>query len=347
MQKYSIFSHPTYLDIDNTNDEDGVSLGSTSARFRDVMTFEQHALTICSIIVVLLGLGVVQHRNYLRNVFSNRTLILDEEAHSVPRRHVAVCAAVRDTPENVDEWVRYHHDEIGVSTFYLMVTDDPYVNILEDALGPWIQRGVVELYPLPYVNPRTVPQMQVTLYEACLDEVRDQHDFIGFWDVDEFVTPVAARNNGSRFVTFLMDNMMDVGGLALNWRIVGPSGHMTKPDGGILANYKLCTPWDYHENEEIKSIVNTKYAVKPLSDPHTFEYQEGYYAVDCLKQRVHGGRHPKGIDNNPPLYALYHYVTKSWDEYREKMRRGSAMGNRKTEAYFKHIQDIGQVPCDV
>ena len=260
------------------------------------------------------------------------------------RRHLAVCAAVRDTPDNIVEWVQYHHNIIGVSTFYLMVTDDPDVHIIEAALDPWIQRGIVELYPLPYVNPRTVPQLQVTLYEGCLEGVRDQHDFIGFWDVDEYVAPVAT--NGSSFVTFLMDEMMDVGGLALNWRIVGPSGHVTKPTGGVLENYQLCTPWEYHENEEIKSVVNTKHVRKPLSDPHTFEYQPGYHAVDCLKQRVDGGRHPNGI-KEPPMYVLYHFVTKSWEEYREKMKRGSAMGNRKTEAYFRHIQDIGNVPCGI
>ncbi len=290
-----------------------------------------------SLIAILVGLYLYTKKDDL------------DESSSVDggskRRHLAVCAAVRDTPENVVEWVQYHHNHIGVDTLYLMVTDDPGVSILERALESWIRRGVVELYPLPYVNPRTVAQLQVTLYESCLEAVQSQHDFVGFWDIDEYVAPVA-RTNGSTFAQFLMDNMMDVGGLALNWRIVGPSGHTTKPTGSVLESYQLCTPWKYHENEEIKSIVNTKYAVKPLSDPHTFEYQPGYYAVDCLKRRVVGGRHPQGIEN-PPLYALYHFVTKSWEEYREKMRRGSAMGNRKTKAYFRHIQDIGTVPCSI
>lgn len=305
-------------------------------------TLQQRVVSVFVPPLILLGITclLLNHRYDVSVWFG-----VDEEKAAAPR-HVAVCAAVRDTPDNVLEWVEYHHTLIGVSTFYLMVTDDPDVHVLEAALAPWVRKGVVELYPLPYVNPRTVPQLQVRLYEACLDTVRDRHAFVGFWDIDEYIVPVAAPSNGSTFVSFLMDTMMDVGGLALNWRIVGPSGHVTQPVGGTLKNYQRCTPWEYHENEEIKSIVNTRYALKPLSDPHTFEYMQGYYAVDCLKHRVRGGRHPHGIVH-PPLYALYHFVTKSWDEYREKMRKGSAMGNRKTESYFKQIQDIATVPCGI
>ena len=140
---------------------------------------------------------------------------------------------------------------------------------------------------------------------------------------------------------------MDVGGVALNWRIVGPSGHHKKPEHrGVLRNYDRCTPWNFTENEEIKSVVNTRYAVRPLSDPHTFEYLEGYHAVDCSGRRVNAGRNPEGVQS-PPLFSLHHYVTKSWEEYQEKMRRGSAMGNRKSSEYFQRIQEIATEACAV
>lgn len=258
------------------------------------------------------------------------------------RSSLALCVAVRDSPENVLEWVQYH-EAVGVGKFYLMVTDDPDVEVLEHVLQPWIWTGVVELYSLPYVNPRTVPQLQVTLYHVCLDSVRENHAFIGFWDIDEFIVPLQPTE--TNFADFLTTHMMHVGGVAINWRIVGPSGHETKPaTGGVLDNYQVCTPWNYLENEEIKSVVNTEFALAPLSDPHTFSYKEGYFAVDCQGRRVEGGRNPRGVESPPP-FALYHYVTKSKEEYRQKMRRGSAMGNRKNEDYFNRIQNISKIPC--
>ena len=102
---------------------------------------------------------------------------------------LAVCAAVRDSPGNIIEWIDYHRaPAIGVDKFYLMVTDDPDVAVLEEALGPLIAGSVVELYDLQHVNPTTVSQLQVNLYARCLDAVRDKHDFVGFWDVDECVS---------------------------------------------------------------------------------------------------------------------------------------------------------------
>ena len=146
-------------------------------------------------------------------------------------------------------------------------------------------------------------------------------------------------------ISIFLANFTHFGGLALNWRIVGPSGHESKPSGGVLKNYNQCTPWSYKENREIKSIVNTKYVIKPTSDPHTFIFKDGYFAVDGMGRQVQGGVHSLGVES-PPRFALYHFVTKSKSEYEEKMKRGSAMGNRKTRAYFKKIENAANVMCE-
>ncbi len=273
------------------------------------------------------------------------SLAPDQSSRTAPHSRLAVCVAVRDSPENVLEWVRYHHNAsvVGVDKFYIMVTDDPDVHLLRRAVQPLIDASVVELYDLPYVNPRTVPQLQVALYARCLDSVRDKHDYVGFWDVDEYI--VRRDASVEAFREFLgREEVMHSGGVALNWRIVGPSGHETRPlSGSLLDTYRMCTPWSYAENEEIKSVVRTEHAVGPRSDPHTFEYKEGYHAVDPEGRVVSGGRNPAGARD--PRYALYHFVTKSKEEYREKMRRGSAMGNRKDMSYFESLERLAVVPC--
>ena len=138
----------------------------------------------------------------------------------------------------------------------------------------------------------------------------------------------------------------------MGWRVVGYSGQVTKPSvGGILRNYIMCTPWDFIDNQEIKSIVNTKYAMYPTSDPHTFEYKDGKYLVDAEGHKVEHARNERisgawRDEQKSPKLALYHYVTKSEEEYKEKMRRGSAMGNRKDWGYFRRIQDAAVVHCN-
>ncbi len=53
-----------------------------------------------------------------------------------------------------------------------MITDDPKVGYVKEVLQPFLEQGAVEIYSLPYVNPRTVQQLQVKLYSICLDSVR-------------------------------------------------------------------------------------------------------------------------------------------------------------------------------
>lgn len=93
--------------------------------------------------------------------------------------NVAVCVAVRESAEDIFEWVKYHK-HIGISKFYLMITDDPKVKQVEEVLQPFLKQGAVEIYSLPYVNPGTVQQLQVKLYSICLESVRYETDDISF-----------------------------------------------------------------------------------------------------------------------------------------------------------------------
>ena len=133
--------------------------------------------------------------------------------------NVAVCAAVRERAEDILEWVSYHK-YIGISKFYLMITDDPKVGHVKEVLRAFWEQGTVEIYHLPYVNPRTVQQLQVRLYSICLESVRcvtsltvmsftkpknewktgnvlccrEDHDFLGFWDVfSHSIQPIATN----------------------------------------------------------------------------------------------------------------------------------------------------------
>jgi hypothetical protein len=178
---------------------------------------------------------------------------------------------------------------------------------------------------------------------------RNLHQFIGFWDIDEFLVPITISPSS---VLEYMRKFETEGALGVSWRVVGPSGHVRKPHGGVLRNFNSCTPWDYPDNSEIKSIVNAKYALHPTSDPHTFVYAQGKTAVDTVGEAIlDGSRHPLIAkrwkeEGRPPTLALYHFVTKSEEEYQIKMKRGSAMGNRKDMSYFKKIMSAATEPCE-
>lgn len=101
----------------------------------------------------------------------SRASSFNHGSESTGNAYFALCAALKESPKDVREWVDYHR-ALGVGKFYLMVTDDPDVNLLGSNLTDHIIDGAVELFSLPRVNPRTINLLQVKLYDACLQSVR-------------------------------------------------------------------------------------------------------------------------------------------------------------------------------
>lgn len=97
---------------------------------------------------------------------------------------LAMCAASKDGPADVREWVEYHL-ALGFDTIYLFDTDNP--EGVRWALEDFIASGAVQYYDLPGVSPRTVPRLQLRIYELCLREAARKHDWMAFFDVDEFL----------------------------------------------------------------------------------------------------------------------------------------------------------------
>jgi hypothetical protein len=85
--------------------------------------------------------------------------------------YLAACAAARDAPAALREWVDFHA-ALGVGKFYIVAADDPGAGALAAALDAHVAAGRVELFALPRASPATVPLLQVSLYAACLAAAR-------------------------------------------------------------------------------------------------------------------------------------------------------------------------------
>lgn len=140
-----------------------------------------------------------------------------------------------------------------------------------------------------------------------------------------------------------MKDYESYGGLAMNWNLFGSSGHIQRPAGGVLANYDKCLPRLHKEHKAVKVIANTEYLAAIGMDPHHVRYTSPLvFTVTEKGQKVTGGfTSYVSVDR----IALYHYVLKSENEYKRKMRRGSAAGNHKGLAYFNNLDAISTDTC--
>ena len=245
---------------------------------------------------------------------------------------VALCLAVKDEHKDLREWVDYHRG-IGVSKFYIF--DNNSSKPLLSELTDYIQEELVQYH---YIIGRSMAHPQFEIYNRCLQLYRNYHTFMGFIDADEYIVIP-----GKQPIAEVLKPYAAYGGLVMNWRQMGPSGHVQRPEGGILANYWKCFEEDSDNNKHVKSIVVTAHALAPFG-AHAFKYNPGFSAVNVRFEPVNGPF------SSPPDWSkifLYHYVTRSREDYQAKMVRGSGAGNHKPASWFDQVDRLSTANCSL
>ena len=251
-------------------------------------------------------------------------------------QYFAICVSAKDQHDDICEWVEYH-ERLGAGKIY--VFDDSSKPPMLDQLKRFIQSGLVEYHFIGQSNHTAIPRPQLYVYDQCITRYRSRHQFIAFIDVDEFLF---LRDPSVANMPALLHEYEAEAGLVVNWVQFGSSGHIHKPNGGTLANFWKCIPLQHPENLHVKTIANTLYVDRVLGDPHHFLYFDGKTAVNEKFEAVHG---PRSSHHEILRIALYHYVTKSRDEYRKKIERGSAMKNFKTIEFFEKVETEATEEC--
>lgn len=104
-----------------------------------------------------------------------------------PDGYAALCACVRDQRRDLRYWIEYHA-WLGVDKFY--VFDHNSTRPLASGLSDYLATGLVELQAFKG-RPRRLPSFldtnQWRAYQACIEQHRGRHRWIGFLDVDEFI----------------------------------------------------------------------------------------------------------------------------------------------------------------
>ena len=278
-------------------------------------------------------------------------VLLQMLAKGTPSPSVAICAVVRDQNDDLQEWVE-HHRSIGVHKFYIY--DNGSNPPASDVLLKHITAGVVTCTTIP--DGANGTNAQFNAYNMCLTTYSSFHGFLGFIDVDEFVTIALRRVTISSILSLYTDYV----GLSLNWKIYGSSGHDSRPAGGMQQNYCTCEPgYDKHT----KVFVNTAKVLSmqtqhPLcaygglqgralftSDPHQNCFMgDNSSSVSITHREFRGPFH--ALEVTSPLMYIKHYITRSREDYQKKLDRGRAdlplrhghpLNDRDWE-FFEYIQ---------
>jgi len=225
---------------------------------------------------------------------------------------LAACLVFRDEADYLKEWLLFH-EAVGFEHFYLYdnnSTDDWLSQIPKRML----EENKVTATRIGIKNP------QFLAYNHCLNNARGVVRWLAFLDADEYLY---TTQRGGALMEFL-GNFPDAPGIAVNWQMFGCGGHISRPEGSVLKNFKKCAA---SGNRHVKVIVRPERTLR-IANPHEAKYLAGDVAVNERNAAVTGPRsEPPSIEK----IRINHYWTKSVEEFfLKKIKRGDPMGGQRS-----------------
>jgi hypothetical protein len=213
-----------------------------------------------------------------------------------------VTTRVKNDNSYLDEWVEYH---LSIGFDHIVIYD----NLSTEPVAPkWGDRVSVFLDHNEF---RVFPPFNT--HQFIIDLKRPE--WLLHIDVDEFLVLYQHKS-----VNELLRCYENYGGLVINWRIYGSSGHVKRPEGLVKDNYIYRTPDNYvgaeGGNGVGKVAMNVKY-LKGVVNPHFAVSTRDIVNEDFVKTG-------DGVINSScRLCRLNHYYTRSREEWEVKVNRGN------------------------
>ncbi len=246
-----------------------------------------------------------------------------------PKRHyLGLCAIAKDETRFLHEWVAYHR-LIGFE--HIFIYDNESAEPVSDSLADLHAEGFVDIFEIQG------KAMQLVAYNHCLKHFGEQYEWMAFFDLDEFLL-LKEETDARAFLSAYEETA----GLCLTMCNFGSSGHLSRPQGLVLENYRECT--DCHIS--VKCIVRPRFVKMPLS-PHHFIYTQGRQAINPDKIPAFGGYAPRSTDKA----QINHYSFRSQQDYEEKIGRGDAIyldqNPRSMEKFYAHTRLKNEIREDI
>jgi hypothetical protein len=231
-------------------------------------------------------------------------------------RKLAIALIEKNEARYLKEWMEYHRMQ-GAEYFYLY--DHGSTDGSVEALRPYVEAGIAELECVEGEHHPT----QMAVYNDAVKKSRYFTKYLAFIDADEFLVPMAHERAIDAIESifqayesnpFKIAGSGKAGGIGVNWRVFGTSGHEHPVDGLVTEEYTRRGPDNLGINCHIKTICDPR-TVSQIVNPHFAIYKPGYW---CISE--HGSLIPTAFfyDSMGDILRVNHYYTKSEEEYRTR-----------------------------
>ena len=254
-------------------------------------------------------------RSYYKNLKNCKAYHFFPNEMEKKEYYVSIGAIFKNEGQYLKEWIDYHI-LVGIEHFFMYNNNstDNYVDILRD----YIDAGIVTLIDWTY------NQKQMEAYIDCAERFSSKSNWIGFIDIDEFITPISYGCVGD-----FLRGFENYGSVLIPWMIFGSSGKVERClDDFVIETFTR--RWKKHSDVG-KCFLNTDYEIAEghKDGLHHFLWtqREGYICppTNVFKKYVL----PSFLRTKHVEFPIEikHYTLKSKKEYITKMNG--------TDVYFQ------------
>lgn len=243
----------------------------------------------------------------------------------------SICLLAKDENEYINEWLNWHINVCKFDHIYIYDNESkiPLINSINKEY----------LNYCTFINWNSdmyKDNMQVECYHHFIFNYRKDNYWTAFIDADEFI-----RINDGRCINDFLKEYEDYNGIYVLWLMYNANGQIKKENGLVrerFTEYKMCD----------RKLSNGKCIIKPnefrfMGAHFPFvrrNFSHNYRIVYSNKERCDPyDDHTKGpIDT----IVVDHYFTKSYEEWKEKLKRGSCDPNyiREYDEFFEYNPEM-------
>lgn len=232
---------------------------------------------------------------------------------------LTIMAIFKNEENYIEEWLDHHINQ-GFDHIYLYC-NDPKIEKYE-FLNNSKYKSYISL--IPWVNKKNKGKntIQRQAYTHCVKNYNNEYQFIMMLDIDEFIINTDKNKKVIDFINSINNKWDTVKAIKVQRYDFGSDGHIKKPIGKVMDNYKtsekICSSYKTIANSD---FIDTK---KNFYGVHDFWYliNKKGKVYNPYFSYIHTG-FPNGCKientNEVPL-VINHYYTKSYDEYLERCK---------------------------
>ena len=248
--------------------------------------------------------------------------------------YISICLLAKNENDYINEWLQWHIN-LGVEHFYIYDNDSsiPIINSINSDY-------------LPYCTITDFPSasrwhVQKEAYQHCLDNFKQDNEWIAFIDGDEFINVVEKNQT----LHNLLKEFEQYDALYVKWVYHNANGQLYKNDQPVRERFKKTVDIDKFNGRSFgKSIVRVN-KVRTMN-AHCPGIAIFYNIVNEQHQRIEYEFSENMTENR---IIIEHYYTKSLEEWNERCNNGSCdpLYSRKYEDFYLHNPEMKEEAINV